>query len=149
MRLKILLFAAVLSGCGSPDFAPNYFTARRSTFERIVQIVADCRPTRHYVTADGVDHDGPSITSCANREQNITAVREELRRIGVDQVFYHASDNSVQVEIPDRILHCNVVFESEADPDGGTHIYEPVADHYERFPLTGPPHHWFCESIGF
>lgn len=41
------------------------------------------------------------------------------------------------------------VYEVDADPNGSRHIYAPEADEFERYPLTGPPHHWFCESIGF
>ena len=147
MRLSILLLAAALSACGSPEFAQIYFEARRGHFEHIVRVVTDCGPTRHYVTANGIDHDGPSTTSCTNGD--IATFRGELTRLGIDQIFYYASENSVQVEIPDRNLHCNVVYESQADPDGGRHIYSPSADYYERFPLTNAPHHWFCESIGF
>jgi hypothetical protein len=141
-----LLLAAALLACGSPESAQHYFEARRDRFERVVEIVTDCRATRHYVTADGIDHDGPSTTRCATGD--IAILRSELRRHGIEQVFYSASENSVQVEIPDRHLNCHVVFESEADPDGGRHIYSPSADDYERFPLTDAPYHWFCESIG-
>lgn len=155
MRLSLLLAITLLSACGSPEATRTYFALRRPTFERVVEVVAACRPTHHYVS---VDSDEIADVRCAVAGQSIDAVRAELQRNGLRRVFYYGpSENdpvqpsSLQVEIGDSNTDCRIgiVYESEADPQGGEHIYSAFADEYERYPLTGPPHHWFCESIGF
>ena len=155
VRLSLLFAVALLTACGSPEATRIYFEMRRPSFERIVEVVAACRPTHHYVS---VDRDEIAEVRCAVAGRDIDAVRTELRSNGFRHVFYYGpSDNNseqsrpFQVDIGDSNTDCRVgiVYESDADPDGGRHIYSAFADESERYPLTGPPHHWFCESIGF
>jgi hypothetical protein len=156
VRLSLLLAAVLLTACQFVD-TKTYFAVRRGDFERIVERVEACRPTGR-VTADGLEVDGNACSvRCANVDEDIAALRRELRVNGFQSVVLSRPNiderrpNLTVVSIDDGNTDCHigVIYESEPDPTGGEHIYSAFADEYERFPLTGPPHHWFCESIGF
>jgi hypothetical protein len=153
---SLLPAAVLLTACGFVD-PRTYFTVRRGDFERIVERVESCQPTGR-VTANGLEFDGNSSdVRCANAEEDIDTLRRELRVNGFRSVgisrpnIDERRSNLTRVNIDDNNTDCTigVIYESEPDPTGGEHIYSAFADEYERFPLTGPPQHWFCESIGF
>jgi hypothetical protein len=154
----LLLCTVLLNACGGPDVTRPFFFLHRDGFERAVQLVEACRPTGR-VTHDGRDWDGaPNDTRCTRGGQDVRALQRELTRNGFRSVSYSTREyDGVYFDPTREITSVEVsawgcqtyVFEVEADPDGGRHIYNAFADDYERFPLTGPPHHWFCESIGF